>query len=149
MPAPLPGAGSRKSGGHRSIQYAPLEAWGEFLRQTDRTFVCVQYDAMPDEIAELERMSGRKIIVPQDIDQKNELDRASALLAALDTVITAPTAVSWLAAGVGTPTLKVLYNMSWTALGQHYEPFAPACACVMPAQRGDWRDVFAQVKAKL
>ncbi|HEU0095748.1 MAG TPA: tetratricopeptide repeat protein [Rhizomicrobium sp.] len=140
---------SGKSGGHRSIQYAPLEAWGEFLRQTDRTFVCVQYDAAAEEIAELERISGRKIIVPQGIDQKNELDRAAALLAALDMVITAPTAVSWLAAGVGTHTLKALYDTSWTALGQTYEPFAPACECVMPATRGDWRDVFAQVKAKI
>jgi tetratricopeptide (TPR) repeat protein len=140
---------SGKTGGHRSIQYAPLEAWGTFLRETGRTFVCAQYDVMPDEIAALEQMSGRKILVPQGIDQKHELDRAAALLAALDVVITAPTAVSWLAAGVGTPTLKVLYDTSWTALGQSYEPFAPACTCVMPATRGDWGDVFAQVKAKL
>ena len=42
-------------------------------------------------------------------------------------VVSAPTAVSWLAAGVGTPTYKVLYDTSWTALGQTYEPFAPAC----------------------
>jgi Flp pilus assembly protein TadD len=140
---------SGKSGGHRSIQYAPLEAWGEFLRQTDRIFVCVQYDATPDEIAELERMSGRKIMVPQGIDQKNELDRASALMAALDVVVTAPTAVSWLAAGVGTRTLKTLFDTSWTALGQVYEPFTPACECVMPRERGDWADVFAQVKAKI
>lgn len=140
---------SGKSGGHRSIQYAPLEAWGEFLRQTDRTFVCAQYDATPDEIAELERMSGRRILVPQAIDQKNELDRASALLAALDGVVSAPTAVSWLSAGVGTRTLKVLHDISWTALGQSYEPFAPACTCMMPRTPGDWRDVFAQIKTKI
>jgi len=140
---------SGKSGGHRSIQYAPLEAWGEFLRQTERTFVCTQYDAMPEEIAALEQMSGRRIIVPQAIDQKNELDRAAALLAVLDVVVSAPTAVSWLSAGVGTRTLKVLHDTSWTALGQTYEPFAPACTCVMPQTPGDWRDVFAQIKAKI
>ena len=53
----------------------------------------------PDEIAALEAISGRKIIVPQGIDQKNELDRACAMLSALDLVVSAPTAVSWLAAG--------------------------------------------------
>jgi len=140
---------SGKSGGHRSIQYAPLAAWADFIRGVDRDFVCVQYDATPDEVAELERLSGRKIFVPQDIDQKNELDRASALMAALDGVVTAPTAVSCLAAGVGTPTFKILYDTSWTALGQSYEPFAPSCECIMPAARGDWADVFRQVKAKL
>jgi tetratricopeptide (TPR) repeat protein len=140
---------SGKSGGHRSIQYAPLEAWGDFLRQTDATFVCAQYDAMPEEITALEQMSGRKIIVPQAIDQKNELDRTAALLEALDVVVSAPTAVSWLSAGVGTHTLKVLYDTSWTALGQSYEPFAPVCECVMPQTPGDWAAVFAQVKAKI
>jgi len=140
---------SGKSGGHRAIQYAPLAAWADFMRGVERDFVSVQYDATPDEIAELERLSGCKILVPQGIDQKNELTRAAALMAALDAVVTAPTAVSWLSAGVGTRTFKILYDTSWTALGQTYEPFAPACECVMPAQPGDWADVFAKVKSKL
>lgn len=140
---------SGKSGGHRAIQYAPLAAWADFIREVDRTFVCVQYDATPDEVAELESLSGRKIMVPQGIDQKHELDRAAGLMAALTCVVTAPTAVSWLSAGVGTPTFKILYDTSWTALGQTYEPFAPACACIMPAARGDWSDTFAQVRARL
>jgi Flp pilus assembly protein TadD len=140
---------SGKSGGHRSIQYAPLQAWGEFLRGVTKPVVCVQYDAMPDEIATLEQISGKTIIVPQGVDQKNELDRAAALMAALDVVISAPTAVAWAAAGVGTPTFKLLYNTSWTALGQDHEPFAPACACVMPQTPGDWSSVFRQVTEKL
>jgi Flp pilus assembly protein TadD len=140
---------SGKSGGHRAIQYAPLAAWADFIRDVDRTFVCAQYDASPEEVAELERLSGRKIVMPQGIDQKNELDRATALMAALDSVVTAPTAVSWLAAGAGTRTFKILYDTSWPALGQSYEPFAPACECVMPSERGDWADVFAQAKEKL
>ncbi len=140
---------SGKSGGHRSIQYAPLESWGAALRDMPGALVSVQYDATPEEVAQLEAISGRKIMVPQGIDQKNELDRAAALMAALDAVITAPTAVSWLAAGVGTRTFKILYDTSWTALGQAYEPFAPSCVCVMPRERGDWADVFAQVITKL
>ena len=140
---------SGKAGGHRAIQYAPLSAWADFMRGAARDFVCVQYDAAPGEIAELERLSGRKIFVPQGIDQKNELDRAAALMAALDTVITAPTAVSWLSAGVGTRTFKILYDTSWTALGQTYEPFAPACECIMPTVRGDWSDTFKKVAARL
>jgi Flp pilus assembly protein TadD len=140
---------SGKSGGHRSIQYAPLESWGAALREMPGTLVSVQYDATAEEVMQLEAVSGRKIIMPQGIDQKNELDRAAALMAALDVVITAPTAVSWLAAGVGTRTFKILYDTSWTALGQTYEPFAPSCVCLMPRERGDWADVFGQVAARL
>jgi len=141
---------SGKSGGHRSVQYAPLEAWGEFLRDLPGsladTLVCVQYDATPDEIAALEAISGRTIIVPDGIDQKQDLDRACALLSALDAVVTAPTAVSWLSAGAGVPTFKMLYDTSWTALGEVHEPFAPSCHCVMPQRRGDWADTFRKAK---
>jgi tetratricopeptide (TPR) repeat protein len=138
---------SGKSGGHRSLQYAPLEEWGAFLRRLPAgvLLVSVQYDAAPEEIAALEQLAGRPIAVPGGIDQKNELDRAAALLSALDAVVSAPTAVAWLAAATGTATWKVLYDTSWTALGQSYEPFAPACKLAMPQTRGDWPSAFAEV----
>lgn len=135
---------SGKLGGGRAQAYAPIEKWGVMLRQVDRRIVCVQYDAAPEEIAVLEDLSGRKILVPEGIDQKNELDRACALMSALSLVISAPTAVSWLSAAAGVPTLKLLYGLSWTALGQEHEPFAPACRCVMPETFGDWDSVLAQ-----
>lgn len=140
---------SGKTGGHRTLQYAPLDAWASFVRDWPGAVVSVQYDATADEIAALENLCGRKIIVPEDIDQKNELDRACALFSALDAVISAPTAVSWLSAGAGVPTFKVLYDTSWTSFGETFEPFAPSCTCVMPKQRGDWTDCFAQIRAAL
>jgi hypothetical protein len=133
-------------GGDRSLQYAPLQVWAAFLRNTDASFVCAQYGAADNEIAALEQMSGRKILVPQSLDQKIELDRTCAMLSALDAVVSAPTAVSWLAAGAGVRTLKVLYGEVWTAMGCGYEPFAPACECLIPATQGDWADVFSKAK---
>ena len=138
---------SGKSGGHRSVQYAPLEAWGAFLRDMPGAIICCQYDASPDEIAALERLSGRAIFVPPFLEQKRELDRTAAMLSELDILVGAPTAVSWLGAGTGTRTLKLLYDTSWTAFGQAYEPLAPSCQCVMPKTRGDWADVFSQAAA--
>jgi tetratricopeptide (TPR) repeat protein len=140
---------SGKTGGLRNLQYAPLEAWGAFLRDAPGTIVCAQYDATTEEIEELQRLSGRTIIVPPSIDQKQELDRACALLSALDVVVSAPTAVSWLAAAAGVPTFKVLYDTSWTGFGRGYEPFAPACVCVMPDKPGDWADTFTKALARL
>jgi ADP-heptose:LPS heptosyltransferase len=139
----------RFDGGDRALQYAPLKAWAEFLRGVDATFVCAQYGHGEEEIAELQRLSGRQILVPQALDQKQELDRSCAMLSALDVLLGAPTAVSWLAAGAGVPTLKLLYAYSWTAMGQNHEPFAPASECVCPASRGDWADVFRQATVKL
>lgn len=138
---------SGKTGGHRSLQYAPLEAWAHFLRDLPGQLVSAQYDATADEIALLEKSSGRTIFVPPGLDQKNELDRTHAMLSALDVLVSAPTAVSWLGAAGGTPTLKILYDTSWTSFAQAYEPFAPSCRCIMPKSRGDWSDGFAQARA--
>jgi tetratricopeptide (TPR) repeat protein len=137
---------SGKTGGLRGLQYAPLEQWAAFIAHLPGTIVCVQYDAAQDEIDALQTQSGRKIFVPQGIDQKQELDRACALMSALDCAVSAPTAVSWLAAGSGTPTYKMLYDSSWTSFGADHEPFAPAAMCVKPAQAGDWRDGFSQTE---
>ena len=137
---------SGKSGGHRAVQYAPLAAWADFIRDLPGSIVCAQYDAAAEEIAELERLSGRTVFVPPDIDQKNELDRTSAMLSALDHLVSAPTAVSWLGAATGVATLKILYDTSWTSFAQPYEPFAPSCLCVMPKVRGDWQDSFTQAR---
>ncbi|HWA04237.1 MAG TPA: tetratricopeptide repeat-containing glycosyltransferase family protein [Rhizomicrobium sp.] len=135
---------SGKTGGHRSLQYAPLEAWAELVRVWPGPVVSVQYDAQPEEIATLESLSGRKIHLAQGIDQKMEIDRTCALLSCLMAVVSAPTAVSWLAAGAGVPTFKILYDRSWTSFGRAREPFAPACVCVMPEVRGRWSSCFDQ-----
>jgi tetratricopeptide (TPR) repeat protein len=132
------------NGGARNMQYAPLEVWGEFLRQLPGTPVSLQYDGRTDEIAALEAISGRTILVPPGLDQKQEIDRIASLIAALDAVASAPTAVSWISAGLGVPTLKLLHKTSWTALGRNHEPFAPACRCIMPDVGGDWSTTFAR-----
>jgi hypothetical protein len=136
-------------GGDRALQYAPLKDWAAFLHDIDATFVCAQYGATDEEIAALEQMSGRKILVPQNLDQKNELDRTCAMLCALDALVSAPTAVSWLAAGAGVRTLKLLYGAVWTAMGRDHEPFAPSCECLVPSAQGDWADAFSQAALKL
>lgn len=140
---------SGSTGGARAVQYAPLAAWAALVRDMPGTAVVAQYDARDDEIAALQTMGGRVLAVPDGIDQKQELDRTAALLSVCDAVVSAPTAVSWLAAGLGLPTFKLLYDTSWTSFGQSYEPFAPSARCLMPAARGNWAEVFAQSLAAI
>jgi ADP-heptose:LPS heptosyltransferase len=89
-------------------------------------------------------MTGRRVIAPEGLDQKQEIDRTAALVAALDAVVSAPTAVSWTSAALGIPTYKLLYNTRWMSFGQDYEPFAPSCRCIMPERSGDWAEVFTK-----
>jgi tetratricopeptide (TPR) repeat protein len=130
--------------GLRAAQYAPLELWASFIRDCPATAVSLQYDVQAEELETLKRLSGRSILVPPRLDQKQEIDRTSAMMSTLQAVVSAPTSVSWIAAALGIPTFKVLYNNSWTSLGEDYEPFAPSCRCMMPKTSGDWNDAFAR-----
>jgi ADP-heptose:LPS heptosyltransferase len=133
----------------RNLQYAPLASWADFLRRAPGVAVSLQYDVQPEEIEALQHMSGRTILVPPRLDQKQEIDRTTAMIAALDAVVSAPTSVSWMSAAAGVPNLKILYHKSWTSFGRGYEPFAPAAHCIMPAKNGDWDDAFARAASAL
>jgi hypothetical protein len=140
---------SGQLGGLRNLQYAPIEAWGAFVRDLKGTPVSLQYDAGPDEIAVLQTVSGREILVPPYLDQRNEIDRTAAMIAALDAVVSAPTSVAWIAAAIGVPTFKLLYNNTWTSFGASYEPFATQCRLIMPKICGDWSETFAKASDAL
>jgi Flp pilus assembly protein TadD len=151
LPRPLIGVSWRSgsTGGSRALEYAPLGAWAAFLRELPGTIVCAQYDAREEEIVALKAMNGRNLVVPAALDQKNDLDRTAAMFSVLDAMVSAPTAVSWLAAAIGVATCKILYEASWRSFGRSYEPFAPSALCIVPRTRGDWADAFAQTSAKL
>jgi tetratricopeptide (TPR) repeat protein len=140
---------SGHAAGLRATQYAPLELWAEFIRASPGTLVSLQYDVRGEELETLKRLSGRSILVPPGLDQKQEIDRTSAMISTLDATVSAPTSVSWIAAALGVPTFKILYSNSWTAFGQDCEPFAPSCRCMMPKSSGDWRDAFARTTEAL
>jgi Flp pilus assembly protein TadD len=133
----------------RAVNFAPLKEWAAFIRDMPGTPVCVQYDAMAEEIDLLGELSGKTVVVPGGIDQKQELDRACALLSALDAVVSAPTAVCWLAAGAGVSTFKIQRDAAWTSFGCAYEPFAPSAHCMVPDVMGDWAGSFQKTLTAL
>lgn len=144
LPRPLVGVSWRsgKLGGTRSAQYAPQADWARFIQALPGTPVMAQYGATDEEIGELELAANRKIYVPQGLDQKQELDRTVAFLSTLDVVVSAPTAVSWLAAGTGVPTYKIVRLLPWTSFGTGCEPFAPAMKCQPPKTANNWASAF-------
>jgi tetratricopeptide (TPR) repeat protein len=136
-------------GGLRDSQYAPLARWAQFIGKMDAVPVVAQYGADPVEIATLEALSGKTLITPPGLDQKDEIDRTAAMLSTLDAVVSAPTAVAAISGGLGVPTYKVLHYRSWMSLGADREPFMPAVMCVTPPHAGQWRQVFEQVLSRL
>lgn len=135
--------------GLRALQFAPLDAWARFLGSRSETLISLQYDATPDEIAELSERCGKPIHVPPGLDQKQELDRTAALIANIGTVVSAPTAVSMLSGALSVLTLKILYDRAWTSLGEDVEPFMPSVRCIRPPRAGDWEGAFSAAASRL
>jgi len=62
---------------------------------------------------------------------KDDFEETAALIAALDLVVSVPTAVGELAGAVGTPTWR-LCDPDWTWLGTGTRPWMPAQRPVSP-----------------
>ncbi len=89
-------------------------------------WVNLQYDECDAEVA-LVAARWRVTIHrwPGD-DLRDDLDGVAALIAGLDGVVTAPTAVSSLAGAVGTPTWLVDSGSDWSSFGEDRSPWFPS-----------------------
>ncbi len=132
----------------RRAGYAALSEWAPVLRVPGVKFVSLQYDDCGPEIAAAAHELGVTVHQP-DIDLLNDMDEAAALTAALDRVISAPTAVSELAGALGVPTWRVTAGRDWTMLGTPGRPWFPTMQMFSRAPGESWRNVFTRVAAGL
>ncbi len=122
----------------RRRHYAPLGAFRALLATPGVVWVNLQYDDCQDELAAIEREWGVVIHRWEGEDLKNDLDSVVGLLAGLDAVVTAPTAVSSLAGAVGRPTWQLDSGSDWTVFGEPRSPWFPSIQVV--ARRPDELD---------
>ncbi|MGE5467260.1 MAG: tetratricopeptide repeat protein [Ignavibacteria bacterium] len=136
---------SKLRGGLRHLHYTALDDWGPILTVPGVRFVNLQYDDCAAEIAAAKRRFGISVQVFEEVDLFDDLDEAAALIGALDLVVTAPTAVSRLAAAQGIPTWEMSYGHSWVSLGTNHVPWLPAHR--QHARRWDqpWSEIIAAI----
>lgn len=119
------------------LELAPL------LKAADYLPVCLQYDECEDEIRALEGVSGREIFRPQEIDQRNELDRVAAMVSALDLVISTNTSVLFIAGAVGTPAIGLHAARSAVFLGAESNPWLASERSFVKGGDRSWEEVVA------
>ena len=73
----------------------------------DICFVCLQYTDCREELADFRARHDIDIWRPDDLDQREDLDRTAALMAALDLVVSTDTSACMLAAAAGCHTLRL------------------------------------------
>jgi len=108
----------------RNLHYLPLDSWKPIFDLEKVTFVNLQYGECEAEIAQAEEKFGIKILRP-DMNLKDDLDDVLSLIATLDYVVSAGTAVAIIGGAVGTKTLRFGLEGNWTKLGTDHFPWFP------------------------
>ena len=118
----------------RLPNYAPISEWSPVLTLPDVTFINLQYKDFADDLTKIQNELGVTVHNFDDLDHYNNLDDVAALSAALDIAVSVSTAVSAIAAGVGTPTKLVAWHQSsWNNL-----LLAPRGPSVDTFERNTW-----------
>lgn len=129
----------------RRRHYAPLPAWGPLLSLPGISWVNLQYDDCEAELLAAEARWGITIRRWAGVDLRNDLEGVAALIACLDAVVTAPTAVGSFAGALAVPTWQVDAGGDWTALGEERSPWFPAIRVLRrPAGVESWDQVLHQ-----
>jgi tetratricopeptide (TPR) repeat protein len=136
-------------GQKRGKYYSVLDNWGPVLKTPGVTFVNLQYGDCAEEIARSEKRHGIKINVIDGLDLKDDIDGAAALSAAVDLVISAPTAAAATAGAVGTEVWFLTAGRTWPQLGTDEFPWYRKSRVFSPAKFADWIQLMPQVGSAL
>ena len=136
-------------GAKRRRYYSALDSWGPILETPGVTFINVQYGDCADELARAREMHGIDIHVIDGLDLKMDIDGAAALSAALDLVISAPTAAAATAASVGAPVWFLTAGRTWPQLGTDEYPWYKSTRVLSPVKFGDWKELMPRAGDEL
>jgi tetratricopeptide (TPR) repeat protein len=140
---------SMMMGAKRSKYFAPIENWGEILKTPGVSFINLQYGDSAAEIARVKETFGITIHEMGGLDLKHDIDGTAALAAAIDLVLSAPTAAAHTAASVGAPVWFLSAGLGWPQLGTDEYPWHANTKVFWPEKCGDWDAVMPHFAGEL
>ncbi len=150
---PAPKIGVCWRSGHmsaaRSKFYCPVDYWGPVFEREGAIFINLQYDDSAADREHITQRFGAEVIDFDDLDLRNDLDGNAALCAALDLVLSAPTAAGGLAGAVGTPTWFVSNSTLWPTLGTNHYPWYAGSRFFAPDRFADWPSLMTRLGGAL
>lgn len=106
----------------RRHNYANALDWGALMTVPGVQVINLQYTARAEEVALLQGQ-GQTLHTMPDLDLMDDLEGLAALIANLDLVITAPTAVGEMAGALGVPVWRIVGGDDWSTLGAGTRPW--------------------------
>ena len=140
---------SMMMGAKRAKYFSPIDCWGDILKTPGISFVSIQYGDSAADIARAEEKFGVKIHVVEGLDLKDDIDGLAALSAALDLVVSAPTAAAHTASSVGAKVWYLSAGWGWPQLHTAEYPWYPNTRVFWPEKFGDWDAVLPGFAAQL
>jgi hypothetical protein len=136
-------------GAKRAKYFSPIDHWGPVLQTPGATFVNLQYGDCAAEIARAAEKFGITIHQIEGLNLKDDIDGSAALCAALDLVLSAPTAAAATAASVGATVWFLTAGRTWPQLGTSEYPWYASTKVFWPEKFADWDRLMSDVADEL
>ena len=111
----------------RNAGYTSLSDWRDILALPGFTFVNLQYSDCQAELDRAKEAFGVPILNWKDVDLKDDQESVAAIIANLDVVISAGTAVAQLTGALGVNLILFGTLRGWTKLGETNYPWYASC----------------------
>lgn len=129
--------------------FSALEDWAPVLETTQVKFINLQYGDCKAELDAVRKKCGVTIHDFPDIDLTNDIDDKAALCAALDLIVSAPTAPAMLAAATGAETWLLTAGPLWQQLGTERYPWYANTRVLTPAKFADWSSLMQRLACEI
>ncbi|MCH8924133.1 MAG: tetratricopeptide repeat protein, partial [Planctomycetes bacterium] len=129
----------------------PLDVWGPLLGTAGVNFVSLQYGDCRQQIAHVAADIGVTIHTFSDLDPTHDLDQLSAVISALDLVISVGNTTVHLAGGLGTPVWAMLPpagTWPWTQ-GRDGALWYQSVRLMRAPVPGEWTELLERVREEL
>jgi hypothetical protein len=127
-----------------------LPQWSRFIEGSKGNFVSLQYGNIESDVREMERLSGRNIVLDAEIDSLVDLEGFAAQVAAMDVVVTISNTCAHMAGALGVRTFVLLDDinpLAWPLRGAQVAWY-PSITLVRQQGR-DWAMVLDEVLQKI
>jgi hypothetical protein len=133
----------------RAKYFSPIDGWAPVLKTEGVSFVNLQYGDCAEEIARAAQEHGVVIHQIEGLNLRDDIDGSAALCAALDLVLSAPTAAAATAASVGAEVWFLTAGRTWPQLGTDEYPWYAKTRVLSPENFGDWASLMPRVSEEL
>ena len=136
-------------GAKRAKYFSPIDQWGPVLKTEGVSFINLQYGDCAAELARAGEKFGVTIHQIEGLDLRDDIEGTAALCAALDLVLSAPTAAAATAGAVGAKTWFVTAGRTWPQMGTAEYPWYADTKVFWPEKFGDWGALMPHVADEL